>query len=57
MRLNLQLLNRPEVFIANAATKFDQEGRLSDEPTREVIRKLLSALVENAGKAKLDKGE
>ncbi|HRY11971.1 MAG TPA: NAD(P)H-dependent oxidoreductase [Syntrophomonadaceae bacterium] len=57
VRLNLQLLNRPEVFIANAATKFDQEGRLSDEPTREVIRKLLSALVENAGKAKLDKGE
>jgi len=49
--LNLQLLNRPEVFIASAAAKFDQEGRLTDEPTREVIRKLLSALVEYARKA------
>ncbi|NLN87078.1 MAG: NAD(P)H-dependent oxidoreductase [Syntrophomonadaceae bacterium] len=49
--LNLQFLNRPEVFIAGAAKKFDQEGRLTDEPTREVIRKLLNALVEQAGKA------
>ncbi len=49
--LNLQFLNRPEVFIANAAAKFDQEGRLTDEPTRDVIRKLLNALVEQARKA------
>ena len=48
--LNLQFLNRPEVFIANAAAKFDQEGRLTDAPTREVIRKLVNALVEQARK-------
>jgi chromate reductase, NAD(P)H dehydrogenase (quinone) len=44
--LNLMPLNRPEVFIMNAHTKFDAEGNLTDEFTRQAIAKLLQALVE-----------
>ncbi len=38
-------LNKPEVMICGAAQKFDADGRLTDERTREAIRKLLEALV------------
>lgn len=41
---DMPVVNRPEVMIANAAQRFDQEGRLADAPTREQIRKLLAAL-------------
>lgn len=44
--LNLQPLNRPEVFIMSAHTKFDQDGKLTDEYTRNAIAKLLEALVQ-----------
>ncbi|TGE32048.1 NAD(P)H-dependent oxidoreductase [Desulfosporosinus sp. Sb-LF] len=46
--LNLLLLNKPEVFIMNANTKFDQDGTLMDDYTRNVISKLLQALVDKA---------
>jgi chromate reductase len=39
-------LNKPEVFIAKAQEKFDAQGTLTDEPTREHIRKLLASLDE-----------
>jgi chromate reductase, NAD(P)H dehydrogenase (quinone) len=42
--LNAHVVNRPEVMIGQAATKFDENGRLTDEPTRELIRKLLESL-------------
>jgi chromate reductase len=42
--LDLQLVNRPEVMIGAAQTKFDAEGRLTDEPTRLYLGKLLAAL-------------
>jgi chromate reductase, NAD(P)H dehydrogenase (quinone) len=42
--LNGMLLNRPEVMIAQAGTRFDAEGRLTDEKTREFIQALLVAL-------------
>jgi chromate reductase, NAD(P)H dehydrogenase (quinone) len=42
--LNAHLVNRPEVMIGQAQNKFDQDGKLTDEPTREFIRKLLVAL-------------
>lgn len=42
--LNATILNRPEVFIGQANKKFDEAGRLTDEPTREVIAKLLASL-------------
>jgi chromate reductase, NAD(P)H dehydrogenase (quinone) len=44
--LNMHPLNRPEVMISNAASRFDEEGRLTDQPTRDLIRKLLDALVQ-----------
>ena len=44
--LNMFPLNRPEAMIANAADRFDAEGNLTDEPTKDHIRKLLQALVE-----------
>jgi chromate reductase len=43
--LNLLPLNAPTADIAEAQKKFDAEGRLTDEPTRELIRQLLSGLV------------
>ncbi|MFL4972967.1 MAG: NADPH-dependent FMN reductase [Microvirga sp.] len=42
--LNAMPLNRPEVMIGQAQNKFDADGNLTDEPTREFVRKLLVAL-------------
>src|SRR6266542_4850348 len=44
--LNMHPLNRPEVMIANADERFDDSGNLTDESTREHIRKLVAGLVE-----------
>lgn len=44
--LNGLILNRPEVFITAAHTKFDGEGRLTDEKTREHVRGLLGSFEE-----------
>ncbi|MCK9285091.1 MAG: NAD(P)H-dependent oxidoreductase [Rhodocyclaceae bacterium] len=43
--LDMPTVNQPEVLIGNAAQRFDEHGRLTDEPTQQFIRKLLSALV------------
>lgn len=43
--LNMYPLNRPEVMIANASKRFDEQGNLTDEDTRERIRKLVHSLV------------
>ncbi|MEA3220738.1 NADPH-dependent FMN reductase [Immundisolibacter sp.] len=42
--LDVHFLNAPEVMIASAHTRFDAQCRLTDEPTREIIGKLLEAL-------------
>jgi len=42
--LNPYILNRPEVMISAAHTKFDAAGKLTDDKTREHIRGLLDAL-------------
>jgi chromate reductase len=42
--MNGLVLTQPEVMIAQAATRFDAEGRLTDEKTREFVRALLVAL-------------
>ncbi len=44
--LNGQLLNRPEVFISGAQNKFDQDGKLTDTATAELLGKMLVALSE-----------
>ena len=36
---------KPEVYVARAQDKFDAEGRLTDEKTREFVGALLAALV------------
>ncbi|KLU60974.1 FMN-dependent NADPH-azoreductase [Peptococcaceae bacterium CEB3] len=45
--LNLLPLNKPEVFIMRANTKFDEVGNLTDEFTRQAISRLLQALVDS----------
>jgi chromate reductase len=50
--LNLKVLNRPEVFIAKANTKFDEMGNLTDEYTQKAIIKLLQALIDWTQKLK-----
>lgn len=40
------VLSRPEVFVTHARDKFDADGRLTDEPTREHVEKLVRALAE-----------
>lgn len=44
--LNMFPLNRPEVMIPNAQDKFDKQGNLTDEHTRDKIKQLLKALVD-----------
>ena len=43
--LNMFPINQPEVMIGNAGEKFDAEGNLTDETTKDFIRKLLENLV------------
>ena len=42
---NMLSVNQSEVMIANAATRFDAEGNLTDEATKGFIRQLLENLV------------
>ncbi|SPF33907.1 conserved hypothetical protein [Syntrophobacter sp. SbD1] len=44
--LNMHPLNQPEVMIANAASKFDEQGNFMDEKAKDLIRLLLTRLVE-----------
>jgi chromate reductase len=41
--LNALVMNRPEVMIATAQTKFDAEGTLTDQPTRDFLAAYLVA--------------
>jgi chromate reductase, NAD(P)H dehydrogenase (quinone) len=56
--LDMHPLNQPEVMITNAHEKFDAQGNLTNEKTRELVRKQLARLVEwsrqlEAGKSTL----
>lgn len=44
--LNMFPINKPEVMIGGAGDKFDAEGNLTDENTREFIRQMLASLAE-----------
>ena len=50
--LNMYPLNRPEVMIANAKEKFDENGNLIDQETKDRIKALLEALVDWTKKLK-----
>jgi chromate reductase len=43
--LNMFPVNQPEVMIANCADRFDADGNLTHDSTKEIIRKLLVSLV------------
>jgi chromate reductase len=43
--LNMYPVNRPEVMIASAQEKFDEQGNLTNETSRKLIRQLLENLV------------
>lgn len=44
--LNMHPINAPEVMISNALERFDEQGNLKDEKTREIIKKMLRTLVD-----------
>jgi chromate reductase, NAD(P)H dehydrogenase (quinone) len=43
--LNVFPINQPEVMIGNASARFDAEGNLTDDATKDLIRQLLQSLV------------
>jgi chromate reductase, NAD(P)H dehydrogenase (quinone) len=43
--LNMHAVNQPEVMVANAHKHFDQDGKLTDETAKKLIRQLLDELV------------
>ena len=50
--LGVTAVIKPEVFVTFAAQKFDENGKLTDEPTREIVKQLVQALVDLARKQK-----
>ena len=44
--LNMFPINQPEVMIGNASERFDAQGKLTDDATKEFIHQLLQNLVE-----------
>jgi chromate reductase len=44
--LNMFPVNQPEVMIANASDRFDADGNLTHDATKQFIRQLLQNLVE-----------
>src|SRR4051812_9090033 len=44
--LNMHAINQPEVMIGKAAERFDADGNLTDDTTKQYIRKLLQNLVD-----------
>ena len=43
--LNMRFVNKPEVFIGGAASKFDADGNLTDETAKGLIKNLMAELV------------
>jgi len=44
--LNMFPINQPEVMIGNASQRFDTQGNLTDETTKDLIRQLLQNLAD-----------
>lgn len=44
--LNMYALNGPEVMVGNAAQRFDDQGNLTDDATKDYLRKQLRSLVD-----------
>lgn len=43
--LDIHPVNQPEVMVANATKKFDDEGNLNDDTSKDLMKKLLQNLV------------
>ena len=43
--LNMFPINKPEVMIGNCSDKFDEQGNLTDEATRFIIKEMLENLI------------
>jgi len=50
--LGVTAVTRPEVFVTFAAQKFDENGKLTDGPTRDLVKQLVQALADLARKQK-----
>jgi len=50
--MNSFTVNKPEVFISHAATRFNTEGELTDEATAKYIVELLMSLKKLAARVK-----
>ena len=50
--LNTYAVNAPQVMIAGAAQKFDAEGKLTDQPARDLITQHVHALIKLGHKLK-----
>jgi chromate reductase, NAD(P)H dehydrogenase (quinone) len=46
--LQMRMVDRPEIFVANAAQKFDANGNLTDPVAKDLIKQLVAALAEMA---------
>jgi chromate reductase, NAD(P)H dehydrogenase (quinone) len=55
--LNMFPINQPEVMISNAAQKFDEQGNLIDQKTKEFITRLLQRLVAWTNKLRMTNDE
>ena len=55
--LKILAINQPEVMIGNAAERFDAEGNLTDEKTKEYIRTLLQGLVDWTARVQIPQTE
>lgn len=42
--LNMHIMNNPSVLVRNAQDKFDSNGKLTDEKTKEILKKYLLSL-------------
>ena len=51
--VNAYVMNQPEIMIAQANTKFDEEGNLADKNTKEIISKFILALEKLTNRMKI----
>jgi len=50
LHLNSRVLGQPEFFVGGAGDKFDENGKLTDEKTKEYISSALETLIAMTGK-------
>jgi len=47
LSIDASILNRPEIFVGNAAQKFDDKLTLKDQPTLDIIKQQLAAFADH----------